>query len=530
MFDLYETLLAATAVINFGLALFIYSENRASRINGSFALFALFLSCWSLSVLGFLMASSDGAAIWFLKFSYVAAALIAGCYYYFSLVFPDDARPSPASEIAVIGGTISLCVLLLMPGFLMGSVIHHPWGREVALATVDYLIFAVSFGFLFIGAQARLWWKYARATGVTRRQLLAIGASVTPVGLVGMYFNLVLISPFLQDFRFIWTGPVFTSAFAVVVTYSVFRYKLFTPKAIITDVLVFALWLSIFVRTLLAQSPKEQAGDLLLLAVAVPVGILLLRSVKLEVRAREHLTLANDRLKVLDRMKSEFLSIATHQLRGPLTVIRGYAENIREGSYGTLPDALKAPIDHITDRTRTLAAVIEDYLNVSRIELGQMKYDFRVTDIKALVARVVDEFKPVAATAHLDLIFETDGSGPYMAKVDAGKITQVVFNLIDNAIKYTPKGSIEVRLSRNGKGGMLLLQIRDTGSGIEPDTLSRLFQKFSRGDDAHQINSSGTGLGLYVAAQLVSAHGGRIWAESEGRGRGTTFFAEIPST
>jgi signal transduction histidine kinase len=529
MLDLYGTLLATTAVINFGLALFIYGENRASRVNGSFALFVLFLSGWSLAVLGFLTTASDAAAVWFLKLSYVAAALIAGCYYYFSLVFPDGERPSRYHEAAVIGGTSLLCLALVMPGFMTGAVTHHSWGREVALDTLPYLIFAASFAVLFIGGQIRLWWKYARSTGLARRQLLAIGASVTPVGLIGMYYNLVLISPFLQDFRYIWTGPVFTSVFAVVITYSVFRYQLFTAKAVIAEILVFALWLFVFVRMLLAEVSGERIANVVLLTVAVPIGVLLLRSIKLEMRTRESLALANTRLKELDRAKTEFLSIATHQLRSPVTAIRGYAENLTDGTYGALSNDAATAASRIADRARSLASVIEDYLDVSRIELGRMKYDFRVADLKDIVQRSVEELTPVAKAAKLELAFAADAEGPFLAKLDSGKIAQIISNLIDNAIKYTPTGSIEVRLARKYPMGPLLLSIHDTGIGIDRAMLPRLFQKFSRAEDASRTNATGTGLGLYVVAQLVAAHGGRAWAESLGPGQGTTFFVELPA-
>jgi len=529
MLDLHGTLLATTAVIDLGLAVFIYGENRTSRINISFALFVFFLSGWSLAVLAFLITGSDSAAIWFLKLAYVAAALIAGCYYYFSLVFPDGQRLSRRHQVVVIEGTVVLCLALLMPGFLTGPVIHHSWGREVELDTLPYLVFAASFFVLFVGGQVRLWWKFAKAAGMVRRQLLAIGASVTPVGLLGMYYNLVLISPFLHDFRYIWTGPVFTSIFAVVITYSVFRYQLFSAKAIVAEILVFALWLFVFVRMLLAEVSGERIANAVLLAVAIPVGVLLLRSVKLEVRARESLALANSRLKELDRAKTEFLSIATHQLRSPITVIRGYAENLKDGTYGALTADAAMAAERIADSGRSLATVIEDYLDVSRIELGHMKYDFRIGDLKKIIHRVVEELAPAAKSAKLALSFAATGDEPYLATLDAGKIAQVAFNLIDNAIKYTPTGSIEVRLTHKFPAGPLLFSVRDTGIGIAQATLPRLFQKFSRAENANRTNATGTGLGLYVAAQLVSAHGGRIWAESLGPGQGTTFFVEIPA-
>jgi len=525
MLDLHGTLLATTAVVNVGLALFVYTQGRTSPINGSFALFTLFLSAWSLSVLAFLNADTDSTAVWYFKLAYLSAALIAGSYYCFSLVFASSVKPHSTHVIAVVAATLILCVILLIPGFLAGSVIQHDWGREVILDPVDYLIFAVLFSVLFVGAQIRLWWKYVNATGLVRRQLLAIGASVTPIGLLGMYFNLVLISPFISDFRQIWAGPVLTSIFAVIITYSVFRYQLFSTKAIVAEILVFALWLLIFVRILLTAAVSERLANVLLLIVAIPIGVLLLRGVRVEVRARENLALANTRLTELDREKTEFLSMATHQLRTPVTVIRGYAENLRDGTYGALSHDAMAATHHIADRARALAIVIDDYLDVSRIELGRMKYDFQVADASAIVERVVEELSPAARSAGLDLVFDGQPS-PWQAKIDAGKIAKVAFNLIDNAIKYTRKGSIHVRLehARN----QLVLSVRDTGMGIDSDALKKLFQKFSRGQKANEANKGGTGLGLYVAAQLVSAHGGRIWAESAGTGRGATFYVSVP--
>ena len=179
----------------------------------------------------------------------------------------------------------------------------------------DYLIFAAIFLALFGGGQARLWWKFAQSTGLIRLQLLAVCASVTPIGLLGIYYNLILVSPFFEDFQYIWTGPALTSVFAVIITYSVFRYRLFSTKALIAELLVFVLWLLLFIRLLFSPAGVERLQNSALFLIALPIGVLLLRSVRLEVQTKERLALANTQLTELDRAKTEFLSIATHQLR-----------------------------------------------------------------------------------------------------------------------------------------------------------------------------------------------------------------------
>lgn len=526
MLSVPATLLATTALINFGLALFVYTEKRASPVNIWFALFTLFLSAWSVSVLAFLTIGAEAGAVWSLKFAYASAALIAGSYYCFSLYFGSDDVPSSTHIAAAAVLSAVLALLLLVPGFLTGPVANGPEGREVMLRMRDYLIFATIFIALFGGGQVRLWWRFLHSSALIRLQLLAVCGSVTPIGLLGIYYNLILVSPFIEDFRYIWTGPALTSVFAVIITYSVFRYRLFSTKAIIAELLVFLLWLLLFIRLLLTQPGTERLQNFVLLAVSIPIGVLLLRSVHVEVETKERLALANTRLKELDRAKTEFLSIATHQLRSPITVIRGYAENLMDGTYGTLSnDALKAAT-HIAERSRALAGVVDDYLNVSRIELGRMQYQFQTADLQAVVSGVVEEFTPIAKGARLSLSYGTDGHGPYLAKLDTGKVAQVISNLIDNAIKYTPAGSIRVELRRTAQG-QILLSVEDTGRGMDATTISSLFQKFTRATDV-QATISGTGLGLYVAAQLVSAHGGRIWAESEGQGGGSTFFVQLP--
>lgn len=525
--DLPNVLLAVTAAVNAGLIAFIYTRNRASVVNVLFALFVFFLAAWAVSILGFRLTSSDSLALVLLKLSYISALLIALCFYGFSVAFPDGERFLGGHVRVLVLGAAVLAVAILLPSFLTKEVVHHPWGREVTLGVPGYVLFAATFLFLFLGGQIRLWLKYVAADGLLRTQLLTIAASVTAIGAIGMYFNLMLPSPFFRDFRFVWTGPIFTSVFALVITYSIFRYKLFNAKAMVAELLVFALWLAMVVRTLFAGSSSERLSDGLLLAVSVPIGLLLIRSIAQEIRSKEELAAANAELTDLSRMKSELLSIVSHQLRGPVAVIRGYASMIQEGAYGPIPATMKEPVDRIAESGQTLSSGIDDYLNASRIEQGRVTYDFKEADLRAIVERVVRDLRPAAERKGLAISFTAVDTEGYRSRLDTGKMTEVVFNLLDNAIKYTPKGTIKVSLGR-ASDRSALLTIKDSGVGVDASTLPTLFQKFVRAKDAGAVNAHGTGLGLYVAKTYVNAHGGRIWAESEGRGKGTTFSVSLP--
>jgi signal transduction histidine kinase len=527
MFSLPATLLITTIVVNLCLIPFIYPRRGTGMVNGSFALAVFAIAVWAGLLIGFLYGQTDRLALDALNLSYVAAAVIAAAFYYFSIVFPSEQRPERWHTAGLIAVTTALSAAILLPGFLTGVLTTGPAGRTVALHLPGYLLFVAVFCSLFAAVLARIWRKFFAATGVLRTQLFIIGINVTVVGLLGVYFDLILPSPFLEDFRYVWTGPVFTDIFAAATAYSIFRYRLFNTKAMLAEFLVFAIWILLLVRILTSDGVSDLLGNAAVLALAVPIGLLLIHSLDLEVQAREAVVSANAKLTELDRLKSEFLSLAAHQLRGPVTIIRGYLAGIGEGDYGLVPQALKLPIARASETAQGFAALIDDYLNVARIEQGKMAYTFVLADFADLVRRVAEEYAPIAEKKGLGFSCTVDPAGSYQARLDAEKMNQVVSNLIDNAIKYTTIGEIAVGLAHDPALGRMRLTVSDTGAGSDPAVLPTLFQKFTRAD-AKGVNPGGSGLGLYVARQFVEAHGGRIWAESAGQGRGTTFIVELP--
>ena len=227
-------------------------------------------------------------------------------------------------------------------------------------------------------------------------------------------------------------------------------------------------------------------------------------------------------------MKSEFVSIASHQLRSPITAIRGYVSMLVEGSYGKFPDKAQEVLARIGESSKFMATSIEDYLNVSRIEAGNMKYELSDFNLKEQAEKVSDELRQTAMKKGLVLVFRSGVSGSGMVHADIGKTRQVIMNFIDNSIKYTPKGTVTVVAHDDPKQKKMWVTISDTGVGMSTETLSEVFDKFVRAKNANQVNVTGTGLGLYVAKKMATGMGGKVWAESEGEGKGSSFHIEFP--
>ncbi len=241
----------------------------------------------------------------------------------------------------------------------------------------------------------------------------------------------------------------------------------------------------------------------------------------------EELRVANEKLKSVDKLKTEFLGLASHQLRSPLTAIKGYASMLSEGSFGAVTPEQKVAIDRVFQSSNNLARVVEDLLDVSKIEQGGMQFVFTSVDMEKLCHDLSEELKLVAANKNLVLSFEKNGDGPYMVNADQIKMRQVLLNLVDNSIKYTQKGFVKIILSKDDTTKKITVAINDSGMGISPEGKTRLFEKFSRGE-GQKVNAGGSGLGLYLVKQIVEEHHGRVWVDSPGVGLGSTFSVELP--
>jgi signal transduction histidine kinase len=331
------------------------------------------------------------------------------------------------------------------------------------------------------------------------------------------------------------------------------KFETFDIKLISAQVLVAALIILIGSQFFFVQTPTSIILTGVTLVLALSLGYMLIKSVKLEIERKEqlqnmanNLALANDQLRILDNAKTEFISIASHQLRTPVTAIKGFASLLLEGSYGEVSNGVKGALEKVFVSSERLVNLIEDLLNVSRIESSRLTFIFDNASVEKILKELYESFMLVAKSKKFYLNLKLPETPLPEIKMDAAKIRELISNFIDNALKYTERGGVTVSaeisefgsvIDENGfvckgekapYGKVVRITVSDTGIGIPKEEIPYLFQKFSRGKDVSRLHVSGTGLGLYVGKAIADAHHGAIWAESDGTGKGSRFIIEIP--
>jgi signal transduction histidine kinase len=530
MSDYITVLLAVVTVINAALGLLILLSPGKQASSRIYSLIMLTTLLWIFSIIFYRQSSPENIVLW-TKALYISASLIASTFLFFTYMFPVKDDFPWWKKAAVVLPNVFIIALIVFGDYIISDATVNLAGENVIIFGKFYFLYVVYILAFFNYAFYRLYEKSKTLTEVyQRRQALFFLTGYLISSFIAFTTNLIL--PWFGYFALNWMGQASTVFLVTFATYAIIKHQLFNIKAIAAELFVGALWIFLLIRIILGNNLQEKILNGGLLVITILIGIFLIKAINNEVKTREHieklaneLESANERLKDLDSQKNEFVSMASHQLRGPLTAVKGYASMILEGDFGDLLPTVKEAIEKIYKSTQDLVVVVGDYLDVSRIEQGRMQYDFSTFDLKELVQTVVNELKPNIEKANLSIQFDATPGFLYTVNADKGKIKQVIGNIIDNSVKYTPKGGIHVWLVP--KKDKLLISISDTGVGIHPDVMPKLFAKFTRAPDASKTNILGTGLGLYVAKKMIEAHDGRVWAESAGPGKGSTFFIEL---
>lgn len=234
------------------------------------------------------------------------------------------------------------------------------------------------------------------------------------------------------------------------------------------------------------------------------------------------------KIKEIDRMKDEFISIASHELRSPLTSIKGYTSLIMEGTFGKIRnDDMKQSLERIMISTERLESLVEDLLDVSRIEQGRMAIKMENMDLAPIIEEIISQFAVNAKEKKLEIVYNKPGEELPPVYADPDRLKQVLVNLISNSVKYTETGSIVV-VSEVMEDGRMHVRISDTGIGISPEAQKSLFQKFYRVKTEKTEGIPGTGLGLWITKRIVEMMDGKIYVESiEGRGTQMTIVLKL---
>ena len=514
--DLSLPVLAVLAVCALDLIVagVVLSQAPRSPVNLSFALFACSGVCWAFGTAFFLSVTDSFWLDFFARFLYVGGSAVTVTFLYFALVFKRNAWPSARMTAFLFAPLGVLFLLFFFSNYLIASYNIVDGVRGFTYGSFHYL-FDVTLWSYFIAAlyiYGDIYKSSGRAKG---RQALIIA--------LGTYINVSLaaatniIGPSLFNyFPLIWFGPFAMVVWVSSVAYAISRYQLFNIRVIAAEFFVFSLWAFLVVRIFISNSIEDFWINGISFLVTLVLGFFLVRSVIRDVEQREQ-------IEKLSAEKSEFMTFASHEIRNPITAMRGYASLIQDGTTGEVSPQVKEVAQKILVNGDTVLSLISEFLNKSKVELGQISYATVEVDVGKVITSISEGFKAHARENGLTL--DTKINFPNLiAHADEGKLREVVGNLLDNSLKYTKKGGVVVEVEK--RNGMARIVVSDTGVGIPPEILPHLFQKFSRAD-AHKMNLLGTGLGLYLAKTFIEGMGGKIWAESDGNGKGSRFIIEL---
>jgi two-component system, OmpR family, phosphate regulon sensor histidine kinase PhoR len=231
------------------------------------------------------------------------------------------------------------------------------------------------------------------------------------------------------------------------------------------------------------------------------------------------------RLKQLENTRREFVANVSHELRTPLSMIKGYVETLIDGAKDK-PEVATKFLQTIEKHADRLTYLIEDLLTISRLESGQIVMNLQRAELHSVAEHIRTDLESRAAAKQVRLLNEVPADA--VAHADAERLQQVLFNLVDNAIKYGRPGGSVVIGAQPGERKQVELWVRDDGPGIPPEAQTRVFERFYRVDKARSRDAGGTGLGLAIVKHIVQSHGGEVWVESE-PGRGATFHLTLPT-
>lgn len=527
--DAYKTLALYTHIIPAALAVFlsvfVLYKAKFSFLSKSFSLFLILFAIWLVGDLmtwaqtDYYITSFNWAYLDYVNVAFVLAAL----YFFLCIIKEKDIK---------LWYRIFLFALSI-PAFIVtmsGTSIFN-FNVPVCEATENLFLtnykFAVEiFSILVIALAGSI--EYIKGDVPKKRQVIFLGSSL--VFFILIFGGTEYISSVTDIYEINLYSLLILPIFLFIITFSITNLQIFKIRFIETQLLVFVLIIMTSSQLLFVEGIADISLSLVSLLISVFISFVLLKNVSEQSKQRRRieelasqLESSNEKLKGLDKLKTEFLSLASHQLRSPLTAIKGYSSMLIENSFGDITEQQKEPLNRIFESTNHLVKVVEDLLNISKIEQGGLTYEMSKFDMKKVVTDFLADFSISAANKHLTITYDDDNQSDYIVYGDQEKLRQVILNLIDNSIKYTNEGGVHLNLSHDTASKSVILKIKDTGIGMDQETKSKLFGKFSRGASGAKLNTGGSGLGLYLAKQIVEAHKGSISVDSEGEGKGSTF-------
>ena len=516
-----------SGILNLFLGLIVWLRDLKNRLNLGFGIFSL--STVVLILFDFFFRFNP--TVFVLKSSYAFAALVPVT----ALVWILE-----MCRINVSKFSLPRRVLIFLPGlifFLLPYIdslivvqVHSltllgytgQLGPLFALYALYFFVYILAFIILLYRAQRKA------VDRIYKIQIRFVLAGIMLYSLTALTSSLIL-PKFFGVFDFTLLDAPSLIFFVGFTAYAILKLHLFNIKVIATELLVFTLSIFILIRTILSESLTDQLTNGGLLVSIIIIGTFLIRSVIKEVRQREKIEKLAKELEEANRSQENFIHLFSHEVKGGLGKANAVFSEIAEGSYDADQKLLKETAGLALKDNRKVVKQVEDVLNSANFKTGKVTYDMKSFDFKEALLESVNGYRSEAEAKGLKLEVRVKDGENYLVNGDRGLIVGHLFkNLIENAINFTPLGDIKIDLSKaNNKIG---LAVKDTGVGITSEDKAKLFTEGGHGKDSQKVNVHSTGYGLFITKQIVEAHRGKIWAESEGASKGSIFFVELPAS
>lgn len=501
----------------------VFYKDRKSATGIFFLLFTIVTSAWSILNYLAYQITDPFWSLWLVRVVMFLAVYQA--FFFFILV-----KTIPQRKVGLTGKwrrflfpwVVVVSILTLTPLVFSGVQIEQGKAPspEPAPGIVLFASTAVS---LVVTGIVTLVRRVRSPDQEIRRQFRILFVGVVLMFLFIIVFNFLFVTV-LGNSDFIPLSALFTLPFVIMTFYAIARYGLMNIKIIGTEILVFFLLVVTFLDVVFSTDQGQLVFRVIVFGIALLFSIFLVRSVINEVRQRERLEELTQKLKEMDDQKDEFISMAAHELRAPMTAIKGFLSMVLEGDTGQISDKTREFLGDANTINERLIRLVRNMLDVTRIEEGRLVYQLEDCRLSEVTRLVYNQFILEAKRKGLEyeLVIPREIKDTVHADVD--KLNEVMGNLISNAIKYTDQGKIMIRLLQP-KSRIVRFEVEDTGAGISEAEKEKLFRKFYR-IESGVGKTTGTGLGLYISKLLIEKFGGRIGVESK-PGKGSIFWFEL---
>jgi len=509
----------------------VLSADKKSRTNKFYFLTSLAISFWVLSSYFTYYDPLSSHSLIFARINFCAVMFFAISMFGFIKNFPKVNNFSKPGIIFIFSGILISIFSLFSPQIIQnitvdGSLRTWHFGSFINV----YYVFAIVAAFLPI-TSLLLKQKTFGSDEKIKIKFLLIGISL--VAIFNIVFN-IIVPIVLPNLNIYWLGDYSLIFFLGFTAYAITKHHLFNIKLIATESIVIFLSMALLVEMFLSSNVTEIVLKGIIWIIASYGGIILIKSVKVEIKQREDLAKlakelenANQHLKDIDKLKDDFLSMASHELNTPIAAIEGYLSMIlQEGMGGKIPDKAREYLETVFASSQRLANLVKDLLNVSRIESGRIHIIYEQKQIGEIIDQAMMEVASKAREAKHTMTFEKPKKAMPATWFDVTRVTEILINMLGNSIKYTPDGGkIVVRAVADDQ--KIVVSVEDNGKGIPKGRGEGVFDKFTQ-VDVMKDEVKGTGLGMYIAKKFIELMNGKIWFQSAGEGKGTTFYFSLP--